>query len=134
MDVLIDVFRFLATGAAWGITWLAVFGLVRKSLVQPELLRFLVFIFMVTAGVTAVAVCYELIIEYVGASDSEKDSVLARFEGMAGVIFTSQLVVICSPFWLLIRRLRYVTVILAVISICYVLMPYYTSLVHFATG
>ncbi len=134
MDVFIDVVRFIAIGAAWGIAWVAVFGLVRKSLAQPELLRFLVLVFILTAGITAVAVCYDFINEYRDASEAEKESVLSRFNGVDGIVFTSQLVVICFPVLLLIRKLRFVTVMLTLISICYVLIPYYSSLVYFLTG
>lgn len=133
MELIFESAEFIATGAAWGMLWLAGFGLLSKSFSNGQLLQLLIFVFIISAGITAYAIFKDLYAEYSNASASMKETILARYKGKDGWILIAKLAVIASPILFLLKPAKSLRVVVAIVATSYVLIPYHQKVIEYFT-
>ena len=133
MEQIYELAKFIAVGAAWGMFWLAGLGLVKKSLSNSGLLQLLIYIFIITAGIAAVVMFKYLYTEYSGADAATKELILSRYTGKDGWILILKLVVSASPILFLIKPIKSLKILVALVAACYVLIPYHQTIVEYVT-
>lgn len=124
MEQIIELAGFIATGAAWGMLWLAGLSLIVKSWSNPKLLQVLIYIFMITAGITAFAVFKDLYAMYSMEDSVMKDLMLSNYKGRNGWILIFKLIIIASPVLFLLKPVKTLKILVALVALCYVLLPY----------
>jgi len=121
----------MGIGAAWGMLWIVGIGMFNKSLMHEELLDFLVLIFMIFAGITALITLKDVYVEYTSGDEVAKEMILSMYQGKGSWIVISQLAIILSPILFLWRRLRILNVLIGLVAFCYVTLPYHQRIYDF---
>ncbi len=133
MDQIIEIAAFVATGAAWGMFWLASLGLFKKSLLNGELLQLLIYLFIISAGITAYAFFKDLYGTYSAADAAGKELFLSKYKGKDGLILIAKLVVTASPILFLLKPVKSLKILVAIVAACYVLIPYHQDIIDYVS-
>ena len=129
MNNLLLLASFAATGAAWGMAWLGGFGVLKKDMCNPMLLRLITLVFVSAGSVYAVYYCYNIYGEYKVAPDEGKQFFQTYFSGNNLIVNGGRLLIQLSPIVLIVPPLRKSRMICAVVGVCYVLLPFYAYII-----
>lgn len=131
METVYEAAEFLARGAAWGMFWLAGLGLLKKNYANAELLGILIFIFIMSAGLTAFAFFRDLYAEYSTADAATKERILSQYKGKDGLALIVNLVVTASPLLFLLKQIKSMKIIVVIVSACYISTTYHQQIIDF---
>ncbi len=128
MEVLYICSGILASGSAWGIVWLCGMGLVRPAVSGRALLRFLLYLFVCCAGIDTFVYCRDIYEEYSVADTATREYILSLHEGSGGWLIVFKLVSTGLPIFYLLKPVRFVSFLVFLVALCFVLLPYYEEI------
>lgn len=107
--------------------------MLKGSFSNGDLLKMLIFIFIVTAGITAFEVFNHLYAEYSAASEAKKELILSEYKGKDGWVLIFKLAVLASPILFLLKPVKSMKFLVALVAASYVLMPYHQKIIDYVT-
>lgn len=121
--------EFLTIGAAWGMTWLGCFGILKGGLSNVDLTRLVSLIFAIAGSFVAAFILFKLYNEYSAGTPQEKEALTSSFTGKNFVSNGGMLLIKLSPIALLYKGFRGSKMVTGIVGLCYVILPYYSLIV-----
>lgn len=127
-DVLL-LSSFIATGAAWGMTWAAGFGVLKKDMCSVSLLKIIALTFTIAGSICAAHYLHGLYEQYSSEELVDQEYIKQFLAGQNLFINGGRLLILISPLLLIIPPLRKSKFVCAIVGLCYVLLPFYDVIV-----
>ncbi len=129
MEQVVGIAGFIATGAAWGLVWLGVVGLLHKDVAIVRQAGLVGLAFAIFGTVFVLFQLYGLYAEYSTGSEARQEVMKAQFTGAQWWAHWGKLIIAALPFMFWMKRLRVTRLLIATVGICYVLLAYYDQIV-----